>query len=169
MAPSSTLEAEVVRLSDAIAYINHDVDDAVRARLIDNSDLPAKAIDTLGATRSARIDTVVRDIITTSYGQPHVVMSHETLTQLDLLREFLFLNVYRNPVVTVEAERARRMVAMLYRYLCEHVEQLPEEFQHDVRGEGMERIVADYIAGMTDAFAIDLFQKNFVPRTWPLS
>jgi dGTPase len=168
VAPSSTLEAEVVRLSDAIAYINHDADDAVRARLIDTSDLPAEAIGHLGDSRSARIDTVVRDIIATSYGQALVAMSDKTLTRLDTLREFLFLKVYRNPVVTVEGERARRLVEMLFRYLCEHVEQLPEEFQHDTRGEGIERVVADYIAGMTDSFAIDLFQQNFVPRTWPL-
>jgi dGTPase len=168
VAPSATLEAETVRLADAIAYINHDVDDALRARLIEISDLPGDAIAHLGASRSERINTAVTDIVATSQGQPTVSMSDETLTHLDRLREFLFLNVYRNPVVTVEGERARRLVTTLFRYLCSHVEQLPEEFQEDTRSEGTERLVADYIACMTDSFAIDLFQKYFVPRMWPL-
>jgi dGTPase len=168
VAPSSTLEAETVRLSDAIAYINHDVDDAVRARLIDPFDLPSSAIGHLGTSRSERINTVVIDIIGTSQGQPMVAMSGETLTQLDLLREFLFLHVYRNRVVTTEGERAQRLITALFEYVCAHAEHLPEEIQRDVRGEGTERLVADYIAGMTDSFAIDLFQKFFVPRMWPL-
>ncbi len=168
VAPSTTLEAEVVRLSDAIAYINHDVDDAVRARLIDTSDLPDAAIARLGASRSERINTVVTDIITTSLDRPVVAMTAETLMELDRLREFLFLNVYRNPAVTAEGERAQLLVTALFEYLCAHTDQLPEEFRHDVRGEGKERLVADYIAGMTDSFAIDLFEKYFVPRMWPL-
>lgn len=168
VAPSSTLEAEVVRLSDAIAYINHDVDDAIRARLIDRTDLPTAAVAHLGTSRSERINVVVTDIIMTSQGRSTVGMTDETLEQLDRLREFLFLNVYRNQVVTAEGERAQRLVMALFEYLCARVELMPEEFRQDRRDEGSERLVADYIAGMTDSFAIDLFQKYFVPRVWPL-
>jgi dGTPase len=165
--PSSTLEAETVRLSDAVAYINHDVDDAVRAQLIQPSDLPEGAISRLGNSRSERINTVVCDIIATSSGQATVAMSDEVLSHLDHLREYLFLNVYRNRVVVQEGERAQRLVKYLFEYLIRHVELLPEELRDDPRGEGTERIVADYIAGMTDSFAIDLFQKHFVPQMWP--
>jgi dGTPase len=165
--PSSTLEAETVRLSDAIAYINHDVDDAVRAQLIQPSDLPEDAISHLGRSRSERINTVVSDIIATSSGQARVAMSDEVLMQLDHLRDYLFLNVYRNPVVVQEGARAQRLVKALFEYLIRHVELLPEELRDDPRGEGTERTVADYIAGMTDSYAIDLFQRHFVPQMWP--
>lgn len=168
VAPSSTLEAETVRLSDAIAYINHDVDDAVRARLIHASDLPEAVTACLGRSRSERINTAVCDIVATSWGHPSVAMSDEVLSQLDRLRDYLFLHVYRNPAVTRESERAQRMVTALFAYLNTHVELLPDEFRTDPRGEGPERMVADYIAGMTDSFAIDLFQKHFTPRMWPL-
>jgi dGTPase len=168
VAPSSTLEAETVRLSDAIAYINHDLDDAVRARLIHESDLPEAALACLGHTRSERINTVVCDIIATSSERPRVAMSDEVLRHLDHLRDYLFLHVYRNPAVTQEGERAQRLVSALFEYFSAHVGMLPEEFRDDPRSEGTERLVADYIAGMTDSFAIDLFQKHFVPRLWPL-
>jgi dGTPase len=168
VAPSSTLEAESVRLADAIAYINHDVDDAVRAHLISQSELPQAPIACLGNSRSERINTVVCDIVATSWGQPRVAMSDDVLAQLDQLRDYLFMNVYRNPVVTAEGERAQRLVTALFEYLADHVTLLPEEYQDDPRDEGTERRVADYIAGMTDSFAIDLFQRYFVPRMWPL-
>jgi dGTPase len=168
VAPSSTLEAESVRLADAIAYINHDVDDALRAHLVRESDLPREAIARLGSSRSERINTVVCDIVATSSEDPRVAMSDEVLLQLDQLRDYLFLHVYRNPVVTREGERAQRLVTALFEYLCLHVDLLPEEFQQDPRNEGTERRVADYIAGMTDSFAIDLFERYFVPRMWPL-
>jgi dGTPase len=167
VAPSSTLEAEAVRLSDAIAYINHDVDDAVRAQLIRPSHLPEDAIRHLGRSRSERINTVVCDIIATSFGQAKVAMSDDVLSYLDRLREYLFLNVYRNPAVVQEGERARRLVEALFEYLTRHVDLLPQELRDDPRGEGTERTVADYIAGMTDSFAINLFQKHFVPQMWP--
>jgi dGTPase len=167
VAPSLTLEAEIVRLSDAVAYINHDADDAVRAGLIAPDGLPADAVAVLGHTRSQRINTAVTDIIATSLDRAEVTMSASVLEALDALRDYLFESVYRSPPVMREAERARSLVNALFRHLCDHPEDLPAEYRDDPRGEGQERRVADYIAGMTDSFAISQFQQLMVPRMWP--
>ncbi|MGH2442240.1 MAG: deoxyguanosinetriphosphate triphosphohydrolase [Chloroflexota bacterium] len=166
--PSQTLEAEVVKLSDAVGYINHDVDDAVRAHVIAPSDLPSAAIDTLGLSRSTRIDAAVRDIIATSLDQPVVGVSGETLSALDSLRDFLFREVYTSPYVKREADRARRLVTALFTHFVDAPQSMPPEFQQDPRGEGIERRVADYIAGMTDQFAIRIYRELFIPKEWPV-
>jgi dGTPase len=166
VAPSGTLEAEVVKISDAVAYINHDADDAVRSHTIDLSSLPSRAVERLGRTRSERINTVVLDIICVSEGKPRVAMSEDVLESLDELRDFLFREVYTNPVVKREAERSRTVVMQLFEYFAGKPEAMPEEYQDDPRGEGVERRVADYIAGMTDHFAIRLFEELFVPKMW---
>ncbi len=168
VAPSSTLEAETVRLSDAVAYINHDVDDAVRARLIDESQLPRDILTRVGHTRSERINTVVCDIIGTSWGTDFVRMTDEMLSDLNRLRDELFLTVYRSPKVVREGERAIRLVTTLFEYFVEHPDALPDDFRDDPRQEGIDRRIADYIAGMTDSFAIEVFQATFLPRMWPL-
>jgi len=165
--PSATLEAAVVRLSDAVAYINHDADDAVRAGIIAAGDLPQSAVAQLGRDRSQRINAVVLDIIHTSAGRPMVEMSPPTLEALDRLRDFLFERVYSNPIVRREADRAYRVITELFQYFAERPEALPAEYREDRRGEGIERRVADYIAGMTDFFAINTFQEVFVPKMWP--
>jgi dGTPase len=166
--PSATLEAEVVKISDAVAYINHDTDDAVRSHTIDVADLPDSAVGRLGATRSARINTVVLDIIATSAGNPEVRMSAEVLSALDELRDFLFREVYTNPQVKREAERSQTVVMELFSHFTRRPEAMPHEYREDPRGEGVERHVADYIAGMTDYFAIRLFEELFVPKMWPI-
>ena len=165
--PSSTLEAEVVKLSDAIAYINTDVDDAVRAGIIRPDDLPSGPIRRLGDRRSLRINTVVCDIVAASAGRPTVAMMPNVLAALNELRDFLFHEVYTNPAVKREAERARHVVAQLFHYFRERPEALPDTYQDDPRGEGIERRVADYIAGMSDFYAIQRFEELFVPRMWP--
>ena len=166
--PSSTLEAEVVKLSDAIAYINHDADDAVRAHIIDESELPGAAIRVLGRRRSERIDTVARDIVARSDGTPAVTVSDSVLGALNELRDFLFERVYTNEVVTREAERARHVVSELFAHFAQHPHEMPREYQADPRSEGIERRVADYIAGMTDSYATHSFDQLFVPKMWPL-
>jgi dGTPase len=166
--PSATLEAEVVKLSDAIAYINHDVDDAVRARIIAESDLPSEALRRLGNSRSQRINTAVCDILDTSDQKPSVGMSTETLAALDSLRDYLFQHVYTNQTVKRESARAEGVVFRLFEYYQLHPDRLPPEYQEDERREGTDRRVADYIAGMTDAFAIAAFEDLFVPKTWPV-
>lgn len=166
--PPTTLEARIVRLADAIAYINHDADDAERAGIISERDLPAAAIETLGTSRSRRVDTVVCDIVRTSLGRPDVAMSEPVLEAMDRLREFLFQQVYTNPTVKREAARSGHVVTELFLHFRRHPDAMPAAYQHDPRGEGVDRRVADYIAGMTDSFAIHLFQELFVPKMWPL-
>ena len=166
--PSGTLEAEIVKIADAVAYINHDVDDALRAQLIRQSDLPHPAISVLGRTRSQRINCVVTDIVSTSAGEPRIAMSPSVLQALDELREFLFERVYSNPAVKREAERGRHVVSELFLYYESRPDAMPAEFRDDPREDGAPRRVADYVAGMTDSFAIQLFEELFIPRMWPV-
>ncbi|MDQ2741023.1 MAG: deoxyguanosinetriphosphate triphosphohydrolase [Chloroflexota bacterium] len=168
VAPSTTLEAEAVKLADAIAYINHDVDDAVRARLIGEDDLPVGPISTLGLSRSERINTSVCDIVEASLGGSTVSMSRDVLGALNQLRDFLFDTVYSHPSVRREADRGEYVVAQLFGHFELRPEALPPEYQSDARQEGVQRRIADYIAGMTDSFAIALFQDLFVPKMWPV-
>lgn len=165
--PASTLEAHVVKLADAIAYINHDVDDAVRARIIGEHDLPPEATAVLGKSRSARINAAVSDIVETSLCKAEVSLSPEMLGALNELREYLFLNVYTSPVVKGEAERAGYIVSQLFHYYQDHPAAMPEEYRRDPRHEGGPRRVADYIAGMTDSFAIHTFEELYIPKMWP--
>jgi dGTPase len=165
---SSTLEAEVVKIADAVAYINHDVDDAIRAHLIGQSNIPRSAVEVLGYRRSQRINTVVCDLVATSLDSPRVAMSSPVLGALNELREFLFEQVYTNSAVKREAERARHVVTELFRFYCNRPELMPDDYRDDPRREGVERRVADYIAGMTDSFATQLFEDLFIPKMWPL-
>jgi dGTPase len=164
--PSSTLEAEVVKLADAIAYINHDIDDAVRAQLIESKELPSEAVAMLGTTRSARINTLVCDIVDTSSGRPLVAMSTDILAATDSLRAFLFERVYTSPIIQAHSERARRVVCELYLYFCQHCEELPPLYRTIVDREGAERAACDYIAGMTDRYALETFERLFIPKMW---
>jgi dGTPase len=166
--PSSTLEAEVVKLADAIAYINADVDDAVRSELIRPSDLPGGPLAVLGGSRSERINTVVCDIVDVSVGKPVVIMSDRVRDALNELREFLYGHVYTSPAIGREAERAGRVVTELFAWFSGRPADLPLEYQDDPRGEGPERRIADYIAGMTDSYAIRRFEDLFIPRMWPV-
>jgi dGTPase len=165
---STTLEAEVVKLSDAVAYINHDVDDAIRAHIIAEEDLPPVATSLLGGTRSERINAAVADIVSNSSGQPKVSPGAAVLEALNELRDFLFREVYTGPVVKRESDRAQHVVSELFRYFASHPEAMPDDYQEDPRGEGVPRRVADYIAGMTDLYAIQRFEQLFVPKTWTM-
>jgi len=165
--PSGTLEAEVVKLSDAVAYVNHDVDDAIRAGIIGLGDLPENPLRVLGTSRSARINSVVCDIVAVSEDHEKVVMTEIVRNAMNELRSYLFREVYTNAVVKREADRARHVVSELFRYFMDRPEALPEAFRDDPRNEGVGRRVADYIAGMTDFYAIQRFQELFVPKMWP--
>jgi dGTPase len=157
-----------VKLADAIAYINHDVDDAVRAHLIGEEDLPVDAISALGLSRSERINTAVCDIVEASLGRRTVSMSRDVLGALNQLRDFLFDTVYSHPSVRREADRGEHVVAHLFGYFELHPDALPQ-YQSDARQEGVQRRIADYIAGMTDSFAIALFQDLLSQRCGPCS
>ena len=163
----STLEGAVVRLSDKIAYINHDIDDAIRARLFVEADLPAQYTDVLGHSVRERLDVMIHDIILNSMDKPCVQMSPGMEEAMRGLRRWMFENVYENEIPKAEEGKAQRMIEHLFCYYMKHVEMLPEEYQIMMeQGEKKERAVCDYIAGMSDSYAIDKFEELFVPRAW---
>lgn len=166
MSPPSTLEAQIVRFADRIAYINHDVDDALRAGVLTEQQLPTDAIKVLGATHSERIGTLVQDLVTTSADQPEVRLSQSVFDALDALRDFMFEEVYLRPEARSENEKAARMVTELFRYFLDHPDQMPDEYHH-APGDLPTR-VADYVAGMTDRYAIRTYQQLFLPEGWLL-
>ena len=164
-----SLEGEVLKISDGIAYINHDLDDAIRAGIIVATDVPAEAITTLGDRHAQRIDTLVRDIIASSEADiapGRITMSPDILAAANVLRRFLFERVYRPLNEVGDTLRAQRVVLELCDYYSGHTDEMPDEYQPGVRGDSLSRVVADYVASMTDRFAIERFQQLFVPRYW---
>ncbi len=161
-----TLEGRVVRISDRIAYINHDIDDAVRAGILKNEDIPRALAAVLGQTHSERINTLVSDVIHSSMGRPVIAMTPAIENAMLELRSFMFERVYRNPVAKGEESKARRIIQELYKYYMEHPEKLPEDFQPQLDLDGMSRVVCDYVAGMTDKYAVYKFEEIFVPSGW---
>jgi len=161
-----TLEGQIVRRSDQIAYVNHDIDDAIRAGILTNDDIPAEITDILGHTHSVRINTLVTDIINVSREAGCIQLSPHVEKALKDLRAFMFENVYRSPVAKAEESKAKDMLQRLFEYYFAHPEALPEDFQPQLSFDGMERTVCDYIAGMTDNYAVDKFTEIFVPVGW---
>ena len=161
-----TLEGQIVRWADRFAYVNHDVDDAVRAGILSREDLPKFVRKTLGDTHSSRINTLVCDTIVTSREAGEITLSEPIGKALNELREFLFAHVYRNPVAKGEEAKAKDMLKRMYEYYYNHPEALPEDFQPQLSMEGMGRTVCDYIAGMTDNYAVSKFTELFIPMGW---
>jgi dGTPase len=166
MPPPSTAEARVVRLADRIAYINHDVDDAVRAGVLRDDELPPEALAVLGRTHSARIDRLVTDLVERTGDGSDVRLSDEVFRALDELRDFLFERVYLRDEARAEQEKAIGLVRTLFTYYLEHPDEVPEEY-HRAPGDLPTR-VADYIAGMTDRFALRTYERLFLPQGWLL-
>ena len=162
----STLEGMIVRRSDQIAYVNHDVDDAIRAGILTNDDIPDSITDVLGHNHSTRINTLVCDAINTSREAGTIMLSPKVDTALRDLRAFMFENVYRNPVAKGEESKAKAMLQKLFEYYITHPEALPEDFHPQLSFDGMERTVCDYIAGMTDNYAVDKYTEIFIPMGW---
>lgn len=161
-----TLEGRVVRISDRIAYINHDIDDAVRAGILKNEDIPRALAAVLGQTHSERINTLVSDVIHSSMGRPVIAMTPAIENAMLELRSFMFERVYRNPVAKGEESKARRIIQELYHYYMDHPEKLPADFRPQLDLEGLPRVVCDYVAGMTDKYAVYKFEEIFVPSGW---
>ncbi|MCE5188284.1 MAG: deoxyguanosinetriphosphate triphosphohydrolase [Eubacteriales bacterium] len=161
-----TLEGHVVSLADRIAYINHDIDDAMRAGVLLESDLPQDCVRVLGNSHAKRINTMILDVVEQSFDKPDVRMSAEVSVQFEALREFMFERVYRNPVAKSEEEKAKRLIRELYAYYLEHTELLAGEYAKYLEQDGKERAVADYIAGMTDNYAVSEYVRIFVPKAW---
>lgn len=161
-----TMEGKIVRRSDQIAYVNHDIDDAVRAGILTNGDIPRSVTAVLGETHRDRINTLVCDAIQTSHEAGTVALSPKVDQALKELRAFMFERVYRNPVAKGEESKAREMLKRLYDYYIHHPEALPDDFQPQLSFDGMERTVCDYIAGMTDKYAVDKYSELFIPTGW---
>ena len=161
-----TLEGLIVRRSDQIAYVNHDIDDAIRAGILTNDDIPRAISDVLGHDHSQRINTLVCDIIRTSAEARAVCLTPEVEKALKDLRSFMFERVYRNPVAKGVESKAQEMLTRLYEYYIANPQKLPEDFQPQLSFDGMERTVCDYIAGMTDKYAVDKYSQIFIPMGW---
>ena len=161
-----TLEGRIVRKADQMAYVNHDIDDAIRAGVLTTEDIPKSVTKVLGNTHSKRINTLVCDAIITSREARDIVLSPQVDTALQELRSFMFDRVYRNPVVKGQENKAKDMLKRLYEYYYNHPQALPEDFQPQMSLDGMERTVCDYIAGMTDNYAVDKFGELFIPAGW---
>ena len=161
-----TLEGQVVRRSDQIAYVNHDIDDAIRAGILCEEDLPKDIVAILGDSHKARINTLVCDLIATSREAGAICLTPTVDTALKDLRSFMFDHVYRNPVAKGEESKAKIMLPRMFEYYITHPDALPEDFQPQLSFDGMERTVCDYIAGMTDNYAVNKFTEIFVPAGW---
>ncbi|MBQ6322950.1 MAG: deoxyguanosinetriphosphate triphosphohydrolase [Lachnospiraceae bacterium] len=163
-----TLEGQIVRYCDKIAYINHDIDDAERAGILREEDIPAHFRDAMGYTTRQRLNTLIHDVIGNSLGKDKIQMSVGMESMIYDLRSFMFTHVYQNPLAKGEESKAITMVQMLYRYYCEHIDQMPAEciyLIHD-RGEDERRVVCDYISGMTDQYATQKFSELMIPTAW---
>ena len=163
---AATLEGQVVRLADQIAYINHDIEDALRGGIIYPMDIPIAISNLLGFTHGERINTLVLDVIQASEGQNSIRQSPQVGEAMATLREFMFESVYTNPLAKGEEGKAQEMLQRLFEYYRQKPDELPPDFQEIRLEEGVDRAVCDYIAGMTDPFAIDQFTKLFIPIAW---
>src|SRR5579863_3666693 len=169
-----TLEGQIVRYCDRLAYINHDIDDAIRAGVIAESDLPQHAVALLGNRGSLRIETVVQDMIEQCQGKNEIRLSDPVLEAVETIKEFMFARVYLNDAAKTEEPKAKNIVKRLFSYYMEHPAELPEEFTSGLPPEDSRgRRVCDYIAGFTDRFAIKKFRELFVdpvlaelPKEW---
>jgi len=164
---AATLEGRIVRLSDKIAYTCSDIDDAIRANLLSEEDLPKEVTNELGHSARERLDTLIHDMIMSSQNLDDIHLSDEKMQAFLELRKFMFANVYTNPVAKGEEVRAYILIEQLFHFYMEHIEMLPEQYLRMIyQGEGQDRVVCDYIAGMTDQYAAAKFKEHFMPKAW---
>lgn len=164
----STLEGKAVRLSDKIAYINHDIDDGIRAGILKESDIPSEYTDVLGNSTKERLNTMISDIIMNSIGKNDLVMSEPVRKAMTELRKFMFESLYLNPTAKSEEAKADKLITELYRYYVANADKLPDTYKRFITefDERPEQVVCDYIAGMSDQYSISKFQEIFVPKAW---
>ncbi len=161
---AETLEGRVVRVADKIAYLNHDIDDAVRAGVLEEREVPFDVQYTLGRTKTARITALVESVIQNS--GTDICMDDTTLDAFGKLRAFMFETVYTNPIAKGEESKVDGLIEGLYRHFTSHPEALPEEYQVILEEEGAERAASDYISGMSDRYATHLFGELYIPKPW---
>ncbi len=163
-----TWEGQIVRVSDRIAYINHDLDDAIRAGILSDRDIPKEISYLLGDSHKERINTLVMDMVTNTMETGTLSMRPEITKAMDSLRSFLFQRVYRNPVAKGEESKARDIIKALYTYYSKHPEKLPADFVPQLDFDGISRVICDYIAGMTDKYAVYKYEEIFIPSAWQI-
>ena len=159
-----TLEGQIIRIADKIAYINHDIDDAIRANIMAEEDIPLSLRMQLGMTKSQRINNMVLDVINSS--KDSIRMSDDCYEGFMDLHDFMFAAVYTNPVCKGEESKAVDMLCKIYSHYISHIDDLPEEYIRIAEADGEERAVCDYVAGMSDNYALKVFNKLFVPMFW---
>ena len=162
-----TPEGEAVSLADRIAYINHDIEDAIRAGILKEEDLPQEAVKILGNKTKVRINTAIADIYENSYGKAHVAMSDKVMSATNELRAFMFRNVYDFTNIAIQ-ERAERMLTQMFEYFMQHTDKLPKSYHQLLDNYDAETVVCDYLSGMTDRYAISVFESLFIPSTFSL-
>lgn len=164
----STLEGKIVRFSDKIAYMHHDMDDAVRANILKESDIPKEISDVIGNTTGVRLDHFIHDLVSTSYDRDDIIMSPSVNEAMNRLRTFMFERVYQNKEAKTEEKKAETLVETLYNYYCKHIDAIPRELLKamDIRGDTKERVICDYISAMTDRFAIATYEDIYIPKSW---
>ena len=163
---AETLEGRLVKFADRIAYINHDIDDAIRAKILKFEDLPEDLIKILGENPSKRINTMVTSVISESMDKNDIKMSGEIQDATDKLRDFLFERVYYNKIAKAEEKKSQHILEQIYNYYIKNYGLLLPEYEPVISSEGIDRAVCDYIAGMTDRYAIHKYCELFVPKTW---
>jgi dGTPase len=162
-----TLEAQVVMVADRIAYINHDIDDAIRAGLIKEEDIPSECLNILGRTHSERIGKMVRDVVRESEGKPFIALSGEILNAMELMKNFLYETVYKHPLILQELEKAKRLLYQLFEFYMENPSLLPSSLlPKKDKEKDIARAVCDFIAGMTDHYAYRMFTSFLLPHRW---
>ena len=164
----ATLEGQVVKICDRIAYINHDIDDAIRGKIIKETDLPKESVQILGTNHRMRINTLVMDLVKNSDGQNEIRMSEGCRLHMDRLRSYMFENVYRSNRVKKdeELEKIEKMIESLYHYYANNPEKMPLEWQSMIEEYGIPEVVKDHIASMTDRYALNNYIELFLPKGW---
>jgi dGTPase len=165
----STLEGRCVSLADRIAYINHDLDDAIRAGIITLKDVPKSITDVLGSTSRERINSAIKSIYNTSLGKPFVDMEESVKLASENLRSFMFEKVYFSDRAKSEEERAERMISAMYSYFLKNPDKMPKTYIHLLDSYPPEQVVCDYLSSMTDKYAVYIFDSIFIPKGWMFS
>lgn len=163
----ATLEGKIVRLSDKIAYINHDIDDGIRGHIFSEEEIPEEYTSVLGNSTKSRLNTLIRDIIVNSMDKGDICMSQPIHDAMMDLRRFMFSSLYTNPAAKSEEIKAYKLITELYHYYMENPDSLPDNYKKFIASrEKQERVVCDYISGMSDQYSIAKFQEIFVPKSW---
>lgn len=163
----STLEGQVVRLSDKIAYIHHDMDDAIRGGILTEADVPKEICEVIGSSPTERLDHFIHDIVTNSMDKDDILMSEPVAEAMTKIRQFMFERVYKNPVAKSEEGKAEMLMETLYQHFLKNLDDLPEEYLNLLSvGEPREKVVCDYVGAMTDRFAIAVYEDIYIPKSW---